>query len=221
MSSETCQHCSRDLSDPNSKRKGAGRICAHRYGAGLQAAGSSYAQIDALARFNDPEINDRIRKIKLAIGARRIGDARVFLEKALSIAQTLKTSKPAKVPAKPQCEKCHDSGVVTETQDTGAPGVSFRADVECDHRVTADLPVSESWCEGCFADKCVSVCVSCRSAHAVRANRCDVCADRFARILRREREHCEAALTTPRSHDRFVTLRQIDHVDSLLQEVAR
>jgi hypothetical protein len=77
-----CQICGRKLKAIESISAGIGPECAAKYANGIQAAGSSFAQVAALEALNDAGVNRWLHVAKRAIGANRIGEAKSFIEAA-------------------------------------------------------------------------------------------------------------------------------------------
>jgi hypothetical protein len=77
-----CQICKRTLSATDSILKGIGPECAGKYANGIQAAGSSFAQIEKLEALDAPTVNRWISCAKQAIGRNRIQEAKDFIAAA-------------------------------------------------------------------------------------------------------------------------------------------
>lgn len=58
----------------------------------------------------------------------------------------------------PNCSICHGAGLVTEHEDTGAPGVSFAVEVPCECQAESiEISSNDDWCEICFSSDCIHV----------------------------------------------------------------
>lgn len=77
-----CSICGRPISADESISRGVGSKCAAKYAAGIQAAGTSVVQIEAFEDSNNADVVERVRRFKLAIGARRMSEAKFWLERA-------------------------------------------------------------------------------------------------------------------------------------------
>jgi hypothetical protein len=76
-----------------------------------------------------------------------------FYNEALELVAQL----PAQAIARTSCDHCHGDGVVSEPQDTGAPGASFRAVVDCECVIAAPMAQTNGFCDGCFSSACIHV----------------------------------------------------------------
>lgn len=134
---EKCGICTRELKNPNSVARGCGDICAANYASGIQAAGASYQQIEGLQatfkREEDAMGAKWVQLSKQAMVQGKIALAKDLLERAKRRALLVDGFR---------CVKCEDTGFISERQDTGVTGVSFRADTECDCHVPTTEPES-------------------------------------------------------------------------------
>ena len=87
MSAQNCQICHRALRNQDSIRQGIGPECEAKYKRYLAAAGTTEAEIAALALMNDPTVTRWVSKIGAAIAAGRQKDVNAFLGAARRAAE--------------------------------------------------------------------------------------------------------------------------------------
>jgi hypothetical protein len=153
MKTIRCQICGRTLEADESINRGVGSKCAERYANGIQAAGWAAAAVEALETLAIAESVERVRRAKLAIGRGRISEAKFWLERAAEFA----ANRPAQAIARTSCDHYHGDGVVSEPQDSGAPGAGFRAVVDCECVIAAPMAQTDDFCDGCFSSACIHV----------------------------------------------------------------
>lgn len=138
--SNKCQICGRKLTTSTD----IGPECAANYAAGIQAAGSSYGQIERLESVTDTLTGTWTRLAKQAMGQAKIGLAKIMLERAERRARLVT----------PPCDECYGTGLVYEGQDTDATGATFTAEVPCGCQKSAPVIDSGEWCETHFSSDC-------------------------------------------------------------------
>jgi hypothetical protein len=88
-------------------------------------------QYDALVTLGNPEIDQKLRALKRAIGANDVYFSKKYLTEALSIAHSLETAKPIDLTIRFSSTDSYDANLRNETEKTGASGGTRAVEVEC------------------------------------------------------------------------------------------
>jgi uncharacterized protein DUF6011 len=92
MTSTTCQICGRNLENLDSINRGIGPECLAKREKFLAAAGSSVAEVEAMALTGKPAVMRLLPIIGKAIGAGRQDHVNRFLQQARELAKMLKAA---------------------------------------------------------------------------------------------------------------------------------